>query len=66
MRRALLLYLGFGLGGLMIIAGVATILGALIDPTIEPRAELATGGATLVLATGLVGSNNGNGNGRRK
>lgn len=57
-NRALLTYLGFGLGTIMILAGVASIFSS------SPRPELATAGVTLVLATGLVGTTNGNG--RRK
>lgn len=58
--RARLCYLSYALGALMVIGGVATIFASFVDPSIAARPELATGGASLVLATGLVaGGNNG-------
>lgn len=55
-RRPILSLIGYGLGLLMIATGIATLL------TERPAPEIATAGVTLILATGLIGSN---GNGRR-
>jgi hypothetical protein len=54
-RRALLCYLAYGLGSLMILAGIASLIMA------QPHPELATGGATLLLATGVLRKNGKNG-----
>jgi hypothetical protein len=55
--RRPLLYLALSLGALMVIGGLASLL------TPVPHPELATGGAALMIATGLVKSN---GNGAAK
>lgn len=55
-RRPILGFVGYGLGMLMVVTGLASLL------TARPAPEIATAGVTLILATGLIGSN---GNGRR-
>jgi hypothetical protein len=54
-RRSTFALIGYGLGLIMVITGIASLL------TARPAPEIATGGVTLILATGLIGSSNGNG-----
>lgn len=51
MQRKAFVYLAITLGSLMVLVGLLSFL------TADPRPEVATGGATLMIATGLVGSN---------